>query len=54
MVDPEGRYGGSAPSKIRKNLAKLAHFLPILVTTPPPLIDHPGSALGGGGVVPQN
>ncbi len=32
---------GCRPSKIGQYLAKLAHFLPILASTPP---DHPGSA----------
>ena len=38
VADPEGGHGGVAPSKIGQKLAKLAHFLPILASTPP--TDH--------------
>ena len=38
--------GSTAPTKIGHNLAKLAPFLPILASMPPPLTDHPGSAPG--------
>ncbi len=43
VVDPDGGCGGTTLPKIGQNLAKLAHFLPILAFTPP-LTDHPGSA----------
>ena len=36
VEDPEGERGGTAPSEIDKNLAKLAYFPPILASMPPP------------------
>ncbi len=35
VADPEGGRGGTAPSQIGQNLAKLAPFLPIFASMPP-------------------
>ncbi len=56
VADPEGGCGGTVPSKICQNLAKLTNFLPILASMPPtwPPWIHPWHSYPRGGYLFKN